>query len=94
MKLGKNKKPLPPTRPKWEPRYICKQASAGSRHSLFLMIDSSLDPPKEKTPGNEDEENEEEIDYDKVAIDRKRKRGRKVLITGLNQVSARVIYAH
>lgn len=55
------------------------------------MIDSSLDPPKEKTPGNEDEENEEEIDYDKVAIDRKRKRGRKVLITGLNQVSARVI---
>lgn len=57
-----------------EPKYICKTASAGSRHSLFLMIDSSLN----EINVNQDDSNEEVID--------KPKRSRKVLLTGLNQV--------
>lgn len=69
------------------PRFVCKKASAGSRHTLLLMIDSNLkrDAPLRPRKNSEDSDDSDD-DEDKHKRQPKAKRKRKVLVTGLNQV--------
>lgn len=79
------KKRSPMFEEKWTPKYVCKSVSAGSRHSLFLMIDSSRDEKNidfKQHEFNSDDSN----DYDDTVVIRKRKRPRQLLLCGLNQV--------
>lgn len=71
-------------REKWAPKFICKKLSAGSRHSLFLMIDCSADD--EDAADRTTQDGDEGEFYDDTKVVRKRKRPRKVLSCGLNQV--------
>lgn len=69
-----------PTRSKPHPKqFICKRVSAGSRHTLYLMIDCSKNLEKDRAAVKED-------DYDDSEPYRPPKRSRKILISGLNHV--------
>jgi hypothetical protein len=75
-----------PTSTKREPnpkQFICKKVSAGSRHTLYLMIDCSKNLEKEVIEKTEDDD-----DYDDEKPPKaKPKRQRKLLISGLNHVA-------
>lgn len=66
-------------------RLVCKKASAGSRHSLLLMIDSSFKRPElqQKNSGNNSSDDDKDTQQRRIP---KPKRKRRVLMTGLNQV--------
>jgi hypothetical protein len=67
-------------------QFICKKVSAGSRHTLYLMIDCSKNLYKEvEKVRNEDEKNDDDY-YEQDTKEKKKppKRKRKILISGLN----------
>jgi alpha-tubulin suppressor-like RCC1 family protein len=65
-------------------QFICKKVSAGSRHSLFLMIDCSKN--MNKLPPKRDDDDDYDSGRDNKAPPPKFKRQRKIMISGLNHV--------
>jgi alpha-tubulin suppressor-like RCC1 family protein len=76
-------KEKPTKRKPYPENFICKKAATGSRHSLFLMIESTFRPPVIRAPRKEDASSSSEDDERLIV---KVKRKRKLLLTGLNQV--------
>ena len=85
LRSGNKKKKRSNAREKWAPKFICKKLSAGSRHSLFLMIDCSADD-EEALISSAQQDGDDNNSYDDTKVARKRKRPRKVLSCGLTQV--------